>query len=125
MSKQVIAHINLFVNDKYLLTFGYPANVPKAMNVLTERLTKTAEHTTDVSQSLGTLIQHTLEDLPDDLTTMSMEEQSQFVFLLCGFLKQLCEEANDHLEAGNQYHLKLIIEDDGMVAEMYDVQTLH
>lgn len=120
-----IAEIDLFVNDDYMFSFGYPINVPKAMRFLTMQLAKTAKHTDDVAQNLGSLIQESLEELPADLSTMSPIEQSQLVFLLCGFLKELCEEADDKLEAGSHYHFKLIMDDEGIVAEMYDVRSVH
>lgn len=119
------ANVDLYVNDDYILTFGYPVNVPHAMQFLTRQLERTMEFCDDIMQNLGSLIQDSLVHLPDDLSTMSDQEQAQFVFLLCGFLKYLCDEENDQLEAGSHYHFKLIIDEEGMVAEMYDVMSVH
>jgi len=121
-----MAHIDLYVNTNYRLTFAYPVNVPQAMAILTERLEKTRGETDQVAEALGMLVHETLDEMPEDISTMTTADQDQMVFLLCGFLKHLCDEADDTLEAGNQYHLRLqIAEDDSMVAEIYDVETVH
>lgn len=121
-----MAHIDLYVNEAYLLTFAYPVNVAPAMALLTERLAQTAEQTDQVADALGGLVEERLVTLPEDISTMTADDQDQMVFLLCGFLKHLCDEANDCLVAGSQYMFKLDLTDEsGMIAEVYDVETLH
>lgn len=121
-----MAHIDLYVNDAYLLTFAYPVNVVPAMALLTERLARTAEQTDQVTDALGVLVEERLVTLPEDISTLTSDDQEQMVFLLCGFLKHLCDEADDTLEAGTQYMFKLNLnEESGMIAEVYDVDTVH
>lgn len=121
-----MAHIDLWVNEVYRLTFAYPVNIAPAMALLSERLVETAEHTDQVADTLGMLVEERLATLPDDIATMSPDDQDQMVFLFCGFLKHLCDEAEDALEAGNTYTFRLDLNnDEGMIAEVYNVDTLH
>lgn len=120
-----MAHIELYVNEQHKLSFAYPVGVPDAMAMLSERLEATKHETAEVTEALATLVQNMLVEMPDDIRYMEQEEQDQLVFLLCGFLKHLCDEADDTLEAGSQYQFKLSLADKSMSAAIYDVNTLH
>lgn len=120
-----MAHIDLYVNEEHRLSFAYPVNVPDAMAMLAERLEATRHETSEVTEALATLVQSMIIEMPDDIRYMERDEQDQLVFLLCGFLKHLCDQADDTLDAGSQYLFKLTIADNSMSAAIYDATTLH